>query len=138
MASSASPASPEPGLGNAPATPGSGGGLALPSLMLSLAPLVALGLVRLIAAAVSTLPGAAVTGLGMAVYVGICIGSLAAVITGWRALHRTGRQQPQPAVLALAATGIVLGIAGMLLLLIGGVVVGLLLQSCSANPANCG
>lgn len=113
--------------------------LALASLLLSLAPLVALGLQRLVALTASSLPGAVVTVLSVVVYAGGFIGSLDAVVTGARALRGDQQQPPlQPAVRAAAGAGVVIGIAGILLLVIGGVTLALFLHGCSINPANCG
>jgi hypothetical protein len=100
---------------------------------------VALGLVRLVALAASSLPGAVVTMLSVVVYTGGFIGSLGAVVTGARAL-RGGQQQPplEPAARVAAGAGVVIGIAGLLLLVIGGVILAQVLHVCSTNPANCG
>jgi hypothetical protein len=125
---------PEPKRGNAPATPTR---LALTSLLLSLAPLVALGLIRLIALGASSLPGYLLSVLSVIVYAASFMGSLGAVLTGRGALRRAPQQPPQPAVRAAAVAGIVLGTLGMVLVIVGAVVIGMVLHTCT-TPANCG
>ncbi len=133
----ASPMPPEPEMGNAPVTPNSPTRLALTSLLLSLAPLVALGLIRIVALGASSLPGYLVTVLSVIVYAGYFIGSLGAVLTGRLALRRAQQHPPQQAVRAAAVVGIVLGMLGIVILIVGGVVIGTFLHGCTYAP-NCG
>jgi hypothetical protein len=110
--------------------------LALTSLLLALAPLVALGLIRLVTLAVDVLPGVVVTVLSVLVYAGSFLGSLGAAVTGWQALRRA--EPPLPwAVRAAAVAGIVLGVTGMVLVVVAAGVVVWLSQYCRVD-GNCG
>ena len=132
----ASTVPPEPNRGNASATPKYRTRLALTSLLLSLAPLVALGLIRLVALARDSVPGVVVTVLSVLVYALSFMGSLGAAVTGWRAQRRA--EQPLPrAVRAAAAAGIVLGILGMVIVVLV-VGVGLWLSQYCSVDGNCG
>jgi hypothetical protein len=116
--------------------------LALTSLLLSLAPLAAFGLSRLEALIIMSslpVPGAVFSVLSVVLYAGSIIGSVGAVVTGARALRRDQLQAPlQPVVRAAAGAGVVLGIAGILLLVFAGVSLALILHECSIDPAACG
>jgi hypothetical protein len=112
--------------------------LARTSLLLSLAPLVALGLGVLEALVPSVLPVDVFWLLNVVVFGWAIIGPWGAVITGVWALRGNQQQPPlQPTVRAAAVAGVVIGIAGILLFVIGCVFLARLHMWCSTSPGEC-